>query len=49
MFDGSTETFKCNVKNISLKHLVEIVRNTTRKAIITALPTTHNNIAKDLE
>ena len=49
VFDGNTEIFKYNIKNISLKHLVKIVRNTIRKAIIIALPITHNNTVKDLE
>ena len=49
MFDGSTEILKCDIKNISLKQLVEIVRNTTYKAIIIILLITHNNTAKDLE
>ena len=49
VFDGNTEILKCNIKNISLKYLVEIVRNTTYRIIIIILPTTHNNTAKDLE
>ena len=49
MFDGSTEILKCNMKNIFLKHLVKIIKNTTRKAIIIILPTTYNNTAKDLK
>ena len=49
VFDGNNKIFKYNVKNISLKHLAEIVRNTTRKATITVLLTTHNNTAKDLK
>ena len=49
MFDGNTETFKCDIKNISLEHLAKIVKNTTRKATITVLPTTYNNTAKDFK
>ena len=49
MFNGNTETFKCDIKNISLEHLVEVVRNTTCKTIIIVLPTTYNNTAKDLK
>ena len=49
MFDGNTEILKCNVKNISLKHLIKIIKNATRKAIIIILPTTYNNTAKNLE
>ena len=49
VFDGNTKTFKCDIKNIFLKHLAKIIKNTTRRAIITTLPTTHNNTIKDLE
>ena len=49
MFDGSTEIFKCDVKNMLLEYLVDIVRNTTRRATIIILPTTHNNTVKDLK
>ena len=49
MFDGNTEILKYNIKNISLKHLVKIVRNTTRRATIIILLITYNNIVKDLE
>ena len=49
VFDGNTEIFKCNVKNISLKHLVEVVRNAIRKVIIIILLTTHNNTIKDFK
>ena len=37
------------MKNISLKHLVKIVKNTTGRVIIIVLPTTHNNIVKNLK
>ena len=49
MFNGNTEILKYNVKNISLKHLVKIVKNATRRVIIIILLTTYNNIAKDLK
>ena len=49
VLDGNTEIFKCNVKNISLKYLVKVVKNTTRRVIIIILPITYNNTAKDLE
>ena len=49
VFDGSTETLKCDVKNMSLEHLAEVVRSATRRATTTALPTTHNDTAEDLE
>ena len=49
MFNGNTKILKCDIKNISLDHLAEIVRNTTYKAIIILLITTHNNTVKDLK
>ena len=49
MFDSNTKIFKCDIKNISLKHLVKIVKNTIYKVIIIILPITHNNIAKNLK
>ena len=49
VFNGSTEIFKYNIKNISLKHLVKIVRNTTRRATIIILLITRNNTVKNLE
>ena len=49
IFNGNTKILKCNIKNISLKHLIEIIKSTIRKATIIILPTTHNNIAKDLK
>ena len=49
MFNDSIKILKCDIKNISLKHLVEIIRNTTRKAIIIILLTTHNNTVKDFK
>ena len=32
VFDGNIEILKCDIKNISLKYLIEIMRNATRKA-----------------
>ena len=49
MFDGSTEILKYNIKNIFLKYLINIVRNTIRKAIIIILLTTYNNTVKDFK
>ena len=49
MFDGNTEIFKCDVKNISLEYLIKIIKNATRKIIIIILLTTHNNTAKNLK
>ena len=49
MFNSNTEILKCDVKNISLKHLVKIVKNTTRKATIIILLTTYNNTVEDLK
>ena len=49
IFDGSTEILKYDIKNISLKYLVKIVRNAICKVIIIILPITHNNTVKDLK
>ena len=49
MFNGNTEILKCDIKNIFLKYLTKIIRNTTHKAIIIVLPTTYNNIIKNLK
>ena len=49
VFDGSIKILKCDIKNISLKYLVKIVRNTIRKVTIIILRTTYNNTAEDLE
>ena len=48
MFDGNTEILKCDVKNISLKYLIKVVRNTIRRVIIIILLIIYNNTAKDL-
>ena len=49
MFDGNTEILKCDIKNIFLKYLVKIIKNTTRRVIIIILLTTYNNTVKDLK
>ena len=49
IFNGNTKILKYNVKNISLRYLVEIVRNAIRKATIIILLTTHNNTVKDFK
>ena len=49
MFSNNTEILKCNIKNISSKYLVKIVRNITRKVTIIILLTTHNNFVKNFK
>ena len=49
MFDGNIEILKCNVKNISLKYLVKIIRNTIYRVMIIILLTTYNNTVKDFK
>ena len=49
MFNGNTETLKYNIKNISLKHLIKIIKSAIHKAMIIILPTTYNNTAKNLK
>ena len=49
MIDGSTEILKYNIKNISLKYLIKIIKNAIRRTIIIVLLITHNNTVKDLE
>ena len=49
MFNGNTEILKCNVKNISLKYLVEIVKSTIRRVIIIVLLIIYNNIIEDFK
>ena len=49
MFNGNTEILKYNIKNISLKYLVKIVKSATHKVIIIILLITYNNTVKDLE
>ena len=49
MFNGNTEILKCDIKNISLKYLVKIIKNTIYKIIIIILLTTYNNTIKDFK
>ena len=49
MFNSNTKILKCDIKNISLKYLVKIVKNARHKATIIILPTTYNNTAKDFK
>ena len=49
MFDSNTEILKCNIKNISLKYLVKVIRNAIYRVIIIILLITYNNIIKDLK
>ena len=49
VFNSNTESFKCNIKNNSLKYLVKIVKKAIRTAIIVTLLIIYNNTAKDLE
>ena len=49
MFNNNTKILKYNIKNISLKYLVEIVKNTIRKVIIIILLITYNNTVEDLK
>ena len=49
VFDSNTEIFKCDIKNISLKYLVKIVKNIIYKVTIIILLTTYNNTVKDLK
>ena len=49
MFDNNTEILKYDIKNISLKYLVKIIRSATCRVIIIILLTTYNNTVKDLK
>ena len=49
MFNGNIEIFKCDVKNIFLEYLAEVVRNAIRRVIIIVLLTTYNNTVEDLK
>ena len=49
MFDSSTDTLKCNIKNIFSEYLVKVIKNSTYKVTIIVLPITYNNTVKDLE
>ena len=49
VFNGNTKILKYDIKNISLKYLIKIIKSITRKATIIILPTTYNNTAKDFK
>ena len=49
MFNGNTEILKYNIKNISLKYLVKIIKSAIYRVIIIILLTTYNNTAKDFK
>ena len=49
MFNGNTEILKCNIKNISLKHLVKVIKSATYRVTIIILLITYNNTVKDLK
>ena len=49
MLDGNTKILKCNIKNISLKYLIKVVRNAIYRVIIVILPITHNNTVKNFK
>ena len=49
VFNGSTEIFKCDIKNISLEYLVKVMRNTTCRVVIMVLLIIYNNTAEDLK
>ena len=49
MFESNIEILKCDVKNISLKYLIKIVKNTIRRATIIIPPITYNNTAENLK
>ena len=49
VFNSNLEIFKYNIKNISLKYLVEVIRNTIRRVIIIILLIIYNNTAENLE
>ena len=49
MFDGNAKSLKCDMKNISLEYLAEIIKKATRTATTIILLTTYNDTAKDLK
>ena len=49
MFNGNIKILKYNVKNISLKYLVKIIRNIVYKVTIIILLITYSNTVKDLK
>ena len=48
MFDGSTETLKCDVKNMFLEYLAEVVKKAIHRAVIILL-ITFNDTIEDLK
>ena len=49
VFNGNTEIFNSDIKNISLEYLAKIVKKTTYTVTIIILLTTYNNTIKDLK
>ena len=49
MFNGNTESFKCNVKKTFLKYLIKIVKKAIYTVTIIVLLIIYNNTAKDLK
>ena len=49
MFDGNTEILKCDIKNISLEHLIKIIKSAIRRVTIIVLLIIYNNTVEDLE
>ena len=49
VFNGSTEIFKCDIKNISLENLVKVIKNTIYRITIMILLITYNNTAENLK
>ena len=49
MFDGNTKTLKCDVKNISLEYLVEIVKKAICTVMTIVLLIIYNDTVDDLE
>ena len=49
MFNGNTEILKYNIKNISLKYLIKIIKSAIRRVIIIILLIIYNNTVKDLK
>ena len=47
MFDGNITILKYDIKNMSLEHLVKIVKNIIYKIIIIILFITYNNTVED--
>ena len=49
VFNGSTEILKCDIKNIFLKYLVEIIKSAICRVTIIILLIIYNNTVKDLK